>query len=625
MQAEKLTIEQLIQQAEAFKASANYQAAEQAYLQALVIDQQNPAIYYDLGSLRLSMHHAHLAIEDFLNALNLAPNHPQILLQLGNCYSALHQQETAANYFKHSAQAEPSNAAFFNLGNAQREMGQTEQALASYQRAIQLNPKDADAYNNMGNVLRELGQLDKAIQAYETALQLNPKLYHAKVHLVHQKQHICDWQHLSEDIQQIRDWVNHTPHALVSPFAFLAMPETTALEQLKCSSNWLNKKYNQLNKLNINKDKKQNLPIKIAYLSSDFRLHPLAFLITELIESHDRTRFETLGYAYGLDDKSAERKRLEKAFDSFINIQDWSLEAVAKDIAAREVDILVDLTGYTQTSRSGIAAMRPAKVQVNWLGFAGSMGYITRNEMQEPLFDYLITDETITPKGVEQGFAETLIKLPCYQPNNSTRPVGNLPSRESLGLPVDAFVFCCFNQTFKITPDVFKVWMQILKALPNSVLWLLECNRWAKANLIKAAEQSGIAVNRLIFAPRVPIADHLARHQHADLFLDTLPYNAHTTCSDALYMGLPVLTLCGETFASRVAASLLKQCQLDTLITQDLTQYQTLAVKIAQDRHLYQQIKQKLTQPEHLPLFEPASFVKKLEQAYLDMLELTPR
>ncbi len=585
----------------------------------------DPALHYDLGGVYLAAQQHKEAVAAYQTALNLAPNHPQILLQLGNCYSALHQQKNAANYFQQSAQVEPSNAAFFNLGNAQREMGQVEQALASYQRAIQLNPKDADAYNNIGNVLRELGQLDKAIQAYETALQLNPKLYHAKVHLVHQKQHICDWQHLSEDIQQIRDLVNHTPQALVSPFAFLAMPKTTALEQLKCSSNWLNNKYNILNKLTINKNKKQNSAIRIAYLSSDFRLHPLAFLITELIESHDRTRFEILGYAYGLDDKSAERKRLEQAFDSFINIHDWSLEAVAKDIAAREVDILIDLTGYTQTSRSGIAAMRPAKVQVNWLGFPGSMGYITRNGIQEPLFDYLITDETITPKGIEQGYAETLIKLPCYQPNNSSRPVGKSPSRESLGLPEDAFVFCCFNQTFKITPDVFNAWMHILKAVPNAVLWLLECNRWAKANLIKAAEQSGIAGNRLIFAPRVAIAEHLARHLHADLFLDTAPYNAHTTCSDALYMGLPVLTLCGETFASRVAASLLRQCQLDTLITQDLSQYQTLAINIAQDHHLYHQIKQKLTQPKRLPLFEPASFVKKLEQAYLDMLELTQR
>ena len=270
---------------------------------AITTTPDEPALHYDLGGLYLASKRHNEAISAYQMALKLAPNHPQILLQLGNCFSALHQHQNAVEAFTQSALAEPSNAAFYNLGNAQRALGQTQAAVVSFQQAIQYNTQDADAYNNLGNALRELGALDEAIAAYQQAVKLNPKLYHAQVHLVHQKQHICDWQNLTQEVQQIRDWVNQVPEAQVSPFAFLAMPNTTAEEQLKCSSNWLNNKYNLLNNINIIKNKKQasniKSKIKIAYLSSDFRLHPLAFLITELIELHDRNQFEVIGYAYG--------------------------------------------------------------------------------------------------------------------------------------------------------------------------------------------------------------------------------------------------------------------------------------------------------------------------------------
>ena len=586
---------------------------------AIATTPDDPALYYDLGGLHLASKQYNEAIKAYQIALKLAPNHPQILLQLGNCYSALHQHQNAVEAFTQSALAEPSNAAFYNLGNAQRALGQTQAAVVSFQQAIQYNTQDPDAYNNLGNALRELGALDEAIAAYQQAVKLNPKLYHAQVHLVHQKQHICDWQKLTQEVQQIRDWVNQVPQAQVSPFAFLAMPNTTAEEQLKCSSNWLSNKYSNMNNINIIKNKKQPSKKKIAYLSSDFRLHPLAFLITELIELHDRNQFEVIAYTYGLDDHSAERLRLSKAFDHFIDTQHLSIETTARDIATREVDILIDLTGYTQTSRSGIAALRPAKVHVNWLGFPGSMGRFSQTDA--PLFDYLISDEIITPVGTENAYAEKIIKLPCYQPNNITRPIGNTPSRKVLGLADNAFVYCCFNQSFKITPDLFAVWMRILRSVPNSVLWLLECNRWAKENLQNEAKQHGVDTQRIVFAPRVSIADHLARHVHADVFLDTNPYNAHTTCSDALYMGLPVITLAGNTFASRVANSLLTYCGLPELVTTDVLSYEQLAIRLAKDKTALASIKQKLAQPQSLPLFNTTSFVKKLEQAYLDMLE----
>lgn len=586
--------------------------------QAIKLNPQDPALHYELGNLYLQSDQTNEAVTCYSAALKLSPNHPQILLQLGNTYSALGLFAEAVSYFQKATRADPTNAAaHFNLGNALRELGKPEQAATSYRVALELAPSDADIHNNLGNVLRELGQLDEAIACYQAALRLNPALHHAKVHLVHQKQHICDWQGLDEDVQEIQKWVLDVPQAQISPFAFLAMPNTTATEQQKCAQNWLKNRYSKLiNNKNIiftypNRSKKK---LKIGYFSSDFRLHPLAFLITELIELHDRSQFEIYAYSYAIDDKTPERKRLEKAFDHFIDIRPLSLTAAAQRINADEIDILVDLTGFTQTSRSGIAALRPAPINVNWLGFPGTMGDLNGT----PLFDYILSDAFITPPQQAAYYSEKLALLPdCYQPNDRKRPIGKTPSRKDCGLPENAFVFCCFNQTFKILPSMFDIWMRLLKAKSNSVLWLLECNPWAKENLCREARLRDIDASRLIFAPRVSIADHLARHTLSDLFLDTLPYNAHTTCSDALWMGLPVITCVGDSFAGRVAGSLLKAANLPELITYSLEEYELGALQLANNPNELAAIRHKLAQnKEALPLFDTRRFAQHLEQAY---------
>lgn len=586
--------------------------------QAIKLNPQDPALHYELGNLYLQSDQTNEAVTCYSAALKLSPNHPQILLQLGNTYSALGLFAEAVSYFQKATRADPTNAAaHFNLGNALRELGKPGQAATSYHVALELAPSDADIHNNLGNVLRELGQLDEAIACYKAALRLNPALHHAKVHLVHQKQHICDWQGLDEDVQEIQKWVLDVPQAQISPYAFLAMPNTTAAEQQKCAQNWLKNRYSKLiNNKNIiftypNRSKKK---LKIGYLSSDFRLHPLAFLITELIELHDRSQFEIYAYSYAIDDKTPERKRLEKAFDHFIDIRPLSLTAAAQRINADEIDILVDLTGFTQTSRSGIAALRPAPINVNWLGFPGTMGDLNGT----PLFDYILSDAFITPPQQAAYYSEKLALLPdCYQPNDRKRPIGKTPSRKDCGLPENAFVFCCFNQTFKILPSMFDIWMRLLKAKSNSVLWLLECNPWAKENLCREARLRDIDASRLIFAPRVSIADHLARHTLSDLFLDTLPYNAHTTCSDALWMGLPVITCMGDSFAGRVAGSLLKAANLPELITYSLEEYELGALQLANNPNELAAIRHKLAQnKEALPLFDTRRFAQHLEQAY---------
>jgi protein O-GlcNAc transferase len=563
------------------------------------------------------------------------------LQALGNLAHQNGQFLQAEASFAEALEYQPNNAVFwYNLGNAQRELGQVQQAAGSFKQAIKFDPNDADAHNNLGNVLRELGQLDKAILAYETALKINPNLHHALAHLVHQRQHICDWVgennvSLMKQINKLRQLVKIEPNAQISPFAFLAMPNTTAIEQKQCATNYANSAFSHLlslrKTLNFQYKKTQKAKLKIGYLSADFRLHPLAFLITELIENHDKSQFETVAYSYGADDKTPERKRIVKAFDHFNDIRTLNDKDAAIKIYADNIDILVDLTGYTQSSRTGLVALKPAPVCVNWLGYPGTMGILN----DESLFDYVIVDEIIAPNSgnlQQENFSEKLLYLSCYQPNNSHR--GHIDASASrmdsgsTGMSINdvqntnkPFVYCCFNQSFKITAEIFAIWLQILQAVPNSVLWLLDCNQWAKANLQAATELVGVDKNRLIFAPRVPVNEHLARHNQADLFLDTLPYNAHTTASDALYMGLPILTCMGETFASRVAASLLNSIEMPELIAESVADYTQKAIDFGLQFNAEPEkltaLKQKLAaQTKSGTLFDSMRFIQQLQQQY---------
>ena len=565
------------------------------------------------------------ALKTNLNARNALCYCLEMLGNQAQNQARYHQSEAC---FAEALEYQPGNAIhWYNLGNAQRDLAKLPAALHSFKQSIQFDQNDADAHNNLGNVQRELGQLDKAILSYETALKLNPNLHHALAHWVHQKQHVCDWHGLEIKINQLRDLVKIEPSAQISPFAFLAMPNTSMQEQKQCATNYANNAFTALldlrKTLNFQHQRlfknQAKTKLKIGYLSADFRLHPLAFLITELIENHDKTQFETYAYSYGADDQTSVRKRLESAFDHFVDIRAMNDKAAASKMYHDKIDILVDLTGYTQSSRTGLVALKPAPISINWLGYPGSMGELAG----KPLFDYVLADDTIAPNLSNSNisdFSEQLFYLPCYQPNDNTRPVGKTTTKSEHHLPENVFVFCCFNQSFKITAEVFAVWMRILKQTPYSVLWLLDCNQWAKASLQAATELAGIDKTRLIFAPRVPIANHLARHAHADLFLDTLPYNAHTTASDALFMRLPLVTCMGETFAGRVAASILQRINMPELITRSLQEYEKKALILAQNPEKLITLKQRLNaQIEQSALLNPMQFARDLEQQYLSI------
>ncbi len=620
-------VNKLIQAAQTARAQGDNAGALDLFQQVLAQHPHEANLLTACGNLSMQLNRFEAAATHFRNLLAV---HPSTEVTNALCHALQASGNQAANEgrdsiaeacFTEALRYTPNHAIFlYNLGNAQRNLGKFEAAAASFKQSIAANPNDADVYNNLGNVERELGQLDLAITHYEKAIALAPNMHHSLMHLVHQKQHICDWggednHHFNAQVLALREVVKSTPNAAIAPFAFLAMPGTTSAEQKLCANHYIEQNYLPLvalrDTLNFDHHTEAKPTLKIGYLSADFRLHPLAFLITELIENHDRTQFEISAYSYGMDDQTDVRQRLVDAFDDFVDIRDLNDVEAATKIHQDGIDILVDLTGYTQNSRTGIAVLKPAPIQINWLGFAGTMGALADGT---PLFDYALVDKVTAPDA--DAFSEKLLYLPCYQPNNQ-REIIKTSERNDHGLPQDGFVFCCFNQTFKITPDLFAIWMRLLKQVPNSVLWLLACNPWAKANLEKEAELADVDKERLIFAARTASANHLERQRHADLFLDTLPYNAHTTASDALAAGLPVLTCKGDTFSARVAASLLNHIGLPELICDNLADYEEKALHFAQDPAELPKVKQHLNRNKaSADLFNAKKFAQSLESQY---------
>jgi predicted O-linked N-acetylglucosamine transferase (SPINDLY family) len=449
-------------------------------------------------------------------------------------------------------------------------------------------------------------------------LKLQPDSAAAAQCLLFEMQHVCDWSRLEELWEHQRRSARDPQGQQFSSFSMLSVPLTPA-EQLQCMKNFsrhqLRAALHDRDRPHFRFERKENSRIRVGYLSADFHEHATAYLMAELFELHDRGRFEIAAYSYGPDDGSPMRERLKQAFDHFSDISSASHADAADRIHRDQVDILVDLKGYTHGSRTEIVAMRPAPIQVNYLGYPGTMG--------ADFIDYLVTDRFITPREHAEHFSEKLAYLPgCYQVNDRKRSVAATPPRGELGLSQQSFVFCCLNQTFKIVPQFFAAWMRLLKAVPGSVLWLLESNPWAAQNLRQQARNHGIDPRRLIFAPMCPSARHIARMGAADLFLDTAPCNAHTTTSDALWAGLPVLTCAGNTFASRVAGSVLTAAGMPELVTHTMEAYEAFALRLAGNPGELAGLREKLARNRtSAPLFDTPSFARHLEALYLRMWE----
>ena len=520
--------------------------------------------------------------------------------------------QALASYDRALARRPDYAEAFNNRAVTLASLKRFSDALADCDRAVALQPDFADALFNRGTALSELNRPDEALASYEQAMAVDPNHPNALSGLANAAMTIGDWGRTSSLADRLRTEVL-AGKSLIQPFVLMGYWDDNEL-QLRCSRNyvrqagpgplpplWTGQRY-------------RHDRVRVAYLSADFHEHVTSTLMVEMFERHDRDRFEITAMSFGPDDNSAMRARLVKAFDHFHDARQQSDREVAELLRQSEIDIAVDLGGYTSGARPWVLAHRPAPVQAKYMGYPGTSG--------SDFIDYIVADPTVAPADQHRFFSEKIAALPdTLWVTDTKRPIAATPTRAEAGLPETGFVFCCFNHNWKITPPLFDIWMRLLSHVEGSVLWLLEGNASIRNNLCKEAVARGVAAERLIFAGRTAPERHLARQQLADLFLDTLPYNAHTTASDALWVGLPLITAPGRSFPARVAASILHAANLPELIVADLTEYESLALKLARDPDALAAIREKLTATRDTrPLFDTARFTRNLEAAYIAML-----
>ena len=647
-------IAQLLANAQAAHQAGRLNEAVRGYRRALKAAPDAPDALHLLGIALLQAGDAKEAVAPLRRAARLRPAEAAIRLNLGNALAQTGRAEEAIGSYRQACELKPELAdAWFNLGNALDRQGAHEEAHAAFGRAVAIDARHPGYRNNRGLCRKAMGRLDEAEADFRAALDAAPGFADAARnlgHLLHQrgrlpeaaaslaralaaapqradlaaslhwmKRELCDWDGLDGLEARLcaaaRAARGDAP-APVTPFGALTLP-LSALELQAVAAGHARQAERSARALCPDakpaKAPRSARPerLKIGYVSADFHDHATAHLMAGLFTAHDRSRFEIRLYSYGRADASEWRQRLMAGSDAFVDIADLGLCEAARRIRADGVDVVVDLKGFTRDGRPELFALRPAPVQVNYLGYPGTMG--------AGWYDGFITDEVCSPPGTEAHFAERLVYVPgSYQVNDRAQPIADpAPSRAEWGLPAQGFVYCCFNQTYKIEPALFDVWMRILGRLPGSVLWLFRSHAQAEANLRREAERRGLDPARLVFAAKLPKAEHLARHRHADLFLDTLRVNAHTTASDALWAGVPVLTCPGETFQSRVAASLLHAVGLPELVVPDLAAYEETAVRLGQNATELAALAARL-QANRLTwtLFDTERSARNLERAY---------
>ncbi len=590
-----------------------YHEALNAYDKAIALYPNFAAAWHGRANVLSELRRYHDALTAYDKALALAPDLAEAWLGRGNALNVLEDSNPALAAFARALSLDPNLAeAWLGRGNAFCERNNYDNAATAYDQALALNANLAEAWFGRGNVFFHGRDYQKALAAYDRALALKPHLRFGIGDRLHMKYCLSDWTNLQQELADVLTAVRVRQPA-ISPFHSLAI-SSSAADQFACAQRFMadQPSFPPLWRGEIYSHDR----IRVGYSSPDFCNHAVGQLAVGLFEHHDKSRFETLGISYGPDDGSQLRHRIRSAFDDFIDVREMTVSDVAALIHRREIDILVDLSGLTRYNRFGVLLRRVAPIQVNFLGYPGTLG--------AACMDYIVADRTIIPEDHFPFYSEKVVWLPdAYQPNDDKRRISDRkPTRRECGLPETAFVFCCFNNNYKITPEIFDIWMRLLAAKEDSLLWLIATNASAESNLRREAEKRGISSGRLIFAPKLPLADHLARSGQADLFLDTMPYNAHTTGSDALWAGVPLVTCLGSTFASRVAASLVKAIGLDELITNSLEEYEDLALKLAREPALLASIRAKLKRNrETYPLFDTARFTRHLEAAYVTMWE----
>ena len=549
------------------------------------------------------------AISSYQKALSLKPNYSEAYYNIGNAYKGQGRLDEAIASYQKALSLKPDHAEVsYNMGKVFQDQDKLSEAISSYQKALSLKPDHAEAYNNMGTVLQIQGKLDDAITCYQKALLIKPDYADAKSQYLHQMAHICDWSWANEAFDGLEKL--GVEGDSVAPFTTLAMQDAPDRHRLR-SINYTKNNYPQIKtptpfKLSGKLDR-----LNIGYFSADFHNHATMYLMGKIFELHNKNRFQIFAFSYGPDSQDTLRKKLMTAVDVFHDVRRMNDLQMVELARAEKLDIAIDLKGFTQNSRLAPFSYGLAPVQISYLGYPGTLG--------ADFIDYIIADPVLIPENKRQYYSENVIYLPnTYQPTDNTRKISDKAIiRSEMGLPDNGFIFCCFNNNYKISPKEFDIWMRLLAKVKGSVLWLLKSNKWAEQNLQKEAEIRGISADRLVFADRVPQAEHLARQSLADLFIDTFNCNAHTTASDALWAGLPLVTKLGESFAARVAGSLLNAIGLPELITESENSYEALILDLATNPRKLFKIKKKLSENRlTMPLFNTEKYTRHLENGY---------
>ncbi|MFM8244383.1 MAG: tetratricopeptide repeat protein, partial [Candidatus Fonsibacter sp.] len=555
------------------------------------------------------------SLSHYDRAIKLKPDFAEAWNNKGLIFHNLNRYNEALSRYDRTIQLKPDFAeTWYNKGNTLKDLNRYDDSLSHYDRAIQLKPDFAEAWNNKGNAFYALGRFDEALVSYERCFELNPNTPFILGNLIRNQMTICNWTNLNHRLQVLKDKLTCGSKAS-PPFTILGLFDSPKLQK-QCADVYAEDKFYFANQLGTIAKKAKRKKVRIAYFSMDFRNHPVSYLITELFELHNRDKFEVYGFSFGINTQDPVRQRIEKAFDKFLDVRHLSNLDIVRLSRQNEIDIAIDLGGHTEGSRPEIFSAKVAPIQINYLGFPGTMGSLH--------LDYLIADPTLIPEDTKDKYSEKIIYLPnSYQVNDSKRKISDRKfTRQEFGLTENGFIFCCFNNNWKILPKMFDRWMRILRSVDGSVLWLYENNPAVAKNLRKEAINRNVNPDRLVFAKNMPHAEHLARYKFADLFLDTFPYGAHTTASEAIWVGTPIITLQGRSFAARVCSSLLTNIDTPELITYSEEEYCSLAIELALNPKKLAKIKTKLFKNQKTTtLFDTKLFSKHIEAAYKAVYE----
>jgi protein O-GlcNAc transferase len=605
----------LIEKALKLQSRGRIEEAGQLFRRVLASDPKNVVALYSLGLMSVNNGDYKEALDFADRCITNSKGHHLIWLLHATIMEKLGRDEEALKSYRNALEVEPNYLeALINMSVFLFRKRRYVDALQNVEKALKIDPKHDKAVANRGKLLEILKQTDKSIETYQYLLNISPDYEYARGWLCYAKLHYCDWRNYENELKAIIEGIRFDKR-VCEPRTLLHIHDS-AEDQLRCTKLFADRWYPKKATALWQGEQYRHERIRVAYVSADFREHPVGQLMAGIVERHDRSRFEIIGISIGADDGSVLRSRFEKGFERFIDAIDMHPSAIAEMIRTLEVDVLVDLGGYTGDARPDIFAFRPAPVQINFLGYPATMG--------TDYMDYILVDHQVIPESDRRFYTENVFYLPntCLPTDAELSVAAQTPSRAELGLPSSGFVFCSFNQDHKINPRIFDVWMRILARVDGSVLWLMMRNEATRDNLRKEAEKRGIDPSRLVFASRVPAQeDHLVRYRLADLFLDTTPYNAHTTAADALFVGLPVLTCMGHSYVSRVAGSLLTAIGLPDLITHSLANYENTAVRLAGDTELLCSIRKRLAENKaKYPLFDTDGFCRDLEKAYTEIL-----